>query len=96
MLFTCDVCNLGHPSLNVEGFIYYTPGGGRRHVYLCKEHIDQRKDFWRHTPWLSDSSDYCSVCDTVGPSARCYGKKTQPGLIIRGTGKNFCISRDSF
>lgn len=94
MLFTCCICNFGHDALNVEGFTCPVPGKGRRHVYLCKKHLSMRKPTWMHQPWLDNSSDYCKVCADFGDTSLCYGKNKQPGIIIRGTGENFCIERE--
>lgn len=87
VIFTCRVCNYGHPSLNVESFRDCKSG---QTIYLCKKHMAYRTPRMIHIPWLHDDIWIgCKVCSVGEP---CYGLD-QPDIIVHGTGKNFCISK---
>ena len=91
MLFTCHICKFGHSVMNVEAFHCSNNGKRSAQVYLCKDHLHERKDDWIHVPWLDEPGGLCPVCQDFGSSSLCYGKKNQPDIIIYGTGKNFAI-----
>ena len=55
MLFICKTCGYGHEATNVEQFIDSSTST-RRHIYLCKQHLDQAKNTTLvHVPWVADT-----------------------------------------
>lgn len=87
MLFTCMECKFGYSAMDVETF---EDSKTKKTIYLCKNHLSCRTKQMIHQPWLNDDIWLgCNVC-CVGDL--CYGLR-QPRIDIKGTGKNFCISR---
>ncbi len=74
MLFTCLHCSFGHSVMNVEKFYSIS---SKKHVYLCKEHLDKRDDDIIHIPWddqfiqESNIKGTCSLCEST--RAPCVG-----------------------
>ncbi len=87
MLFTCAICNFGHDAMNVEAF---RDSKTKQTVYLCKGHLSSRTKTMIHQPWADD--DIWIGCNVCSVGDLCYGLR-QPGIDIKGTGKNFCISK---
>ena len=89
MLFTCKVCNFGHCALNVESFRDINT---KKTVYLCKDHLSCRTPQMIHQPWADD--DIWMGCNVCSVGDLCYGLK-QPGVDIKGTGKNFYVKKNT-
>ncbi len=87
MLFTCVICNYGHSAMNVETF---KDSKTKQTLYLCKKHLSSRTKQMIHQPWTDD--DIWMRCNVCSVGDLCYGMK-QPNIDIKGTGRNFCVSR---
>ncbi len=86
MLFTCQHCLFGHNAMNVEKF-YST--ASKKHIYLCKEHLNKRDGELIHIPWddqlllESNMEGTCTLCKPTGASCMGFTGPKRPLLLPR-------------
>lgn len=86
MLFTCQHCSFGHSAMNVEKFYSVAK---KKHVYLCKQHLNKRSKDFIHIPWddqlilESNIEGTCTLCKPMGASCVGFTGPKRPLLLPR-------------
>ena len=85
MLFTCQHCSFGHSAMDVEKF-YST--ASKKHIYLCKEHLNKRGGELIHIPWddqlllESNMEGTCTLCKPTRASCVGFTGRPQRPLLL--------------